>query len=224
MNNDNNVTDKLLWLRAAVMGANDGILSTASLMMGIAATSGSKHAVIVAGIAALFAGSLSMAAGEYVSVSSQKDSEDSCIEREKYELEYSWDSEVSELTKIYIKRGLPEELARDVAESMMEHDALEAHSRDELGIIQEDRTSPLSASVASAISFAIGAIIPILSILFSSTDSVIYSIFISTVFALIFLGFISSRLGNSSPVKSITRILIWGLLSLLITYCLPYVI
>src|SRR5690242_3332470 len=157
-------SERIGWLRAAVLGANDGILSTASLMVGVASANTGRGAVLLAGVAGLAAGALSMAAGEYVSVSSQADTEQAALEQEKTELATDVDGETRELTKIYEDRGLDPVLAHQVAEQLMAHDALGAHSRDELGITEELAARPLQAAAASAASFAAGAAVPIISI------------------------------------------------------------
>lgn len=224
MGNEKHADDKLLWLRAAVMGANDGILSTSSLMIGVAAVSTNQHALITTAFSALIAGALSMACGEYVSVSSEKDTELSNIEKEKYELEHQWDNELEELTNIYVNRGLPLDLATDVAQCLMDHDPLEAHTRDELGIIPENKSNPIAAAISSAISFSLGSSLILLVSIFSSMESFKTNIVISTILSLIFLGFMSAYLGGTDIKKSIIRILIFGIFSMILTEILPYIL
>lgn len=205
------------WLRAAVLGANDGIVSTASLLVGIASGGGSDAQLTLAGIAAIVAGALSMAAGEFVSVSSQADMEAADLAREKSELATNPEHEVAELTGIYMARGLPNELAKQVAEAMTKHDALGAHARDELGITETLSAKPFQAAWSSALSFALGASLPVLvAAYFSSTQSV-WAVAISSTLFLTVLGIISGKAGGASPLKSAVRICFWGVLAMLAT-------
>lgn len=224
MDTSDNIDNKLLWLRAAIMGANDGILSTSSMLMGMITTNNSHDTIILAGISALIAGAMAMAAGEYVSVSSEKDSEDSIIEREFESISHNWEDELKELTKIYISRGLDEELAKEVASEMMKNNALEAHTRDEFGLVDEKRSNPIIAAIASAISFSLGAIIPILVTIFSNYHNIKVNLIIGTLLSLIILGFAGAKIGKSNIKKSITRIVIWGILSLLMTNSLQFIL
>ena len=224
MKTENHTDDKLLWLRAAIMGANDGILSTSSLMVGVAAVSTDHHAIITTAFSALIAGALSMACGEYVSVSSERDTEMANIEKEKYELTNQWEDELEELTNIYVERGLPIDLASDVAQCLMDHDPLEAHTRDELGILPENKSNPVMAALSSAISFSLGSSLILLVSIFSSTESLKFNIVISTIVSLIVLGFMSAYLSKSDMKKSIIRILLFGIFSMILTEFLPKII
>ncbi len=205
------------WLRAAVMGANDGIVSTASLLIGVAAASVSHHHIIIAGIAGLVAGAMSMAAGEYVSVCSQLDTEKADIELEKHHLKHHQEFELKELTDIYVERGLSPELASQVAEELMRHDALGAHLRDELGIHERTSAKPITAAVTSALSFTLGACLPLLVSYFSSVDVIIYSVSISCLLSLLLLGAIAAKAGGASPLRGAVRVVFWGALAMLLT-------
>lgn len=205
------------WLRAAVLGANDGIVSTASLVVGVAAASASTQAVLVAGVAALVAGAMSMAAGEYVSVSAQSDSEAADLARERRELTEETESEQDELTRIYIGRGLEAELARKVALQLMAHDALGAHARDELGISELTTAKPLQAAVASAASFATGAALPLLVVMLSPLSRLIPATVAASLVCLVILGVVSARTGGARPLRAALRVLTWGGLAMAIT-------
>lgn len=198
------------WLRAAVLGANDGILSTASLAIGVAAASNSREAILLATLAGLVAGALSMAAGEYVSVSSQTDVEKADIAREKRELEEIPEIELERLTEIYVQRGLKKETAQLVAEELTEHDALGAHVRDELGINEVSKANPLQAAWASGASFSAGGILPLLVAMFFPLDHMVYYLYSAAIIFLIVLGIISAKTGGSSIPKAIFRITFWG--------------
>jgi len=208
---------RLGWLRAAVLGANDGIVSTASLIVGVAAASGSSQAILIAGVAALVAGALSMAAGEYVSVSAQSDSESADLARERRELVEEVESEREELTRIYIGRGLDADLARKVALQLMDHDALGAHARDELGISDITAARPLQAALTSAASFATGAAVPLLVVLLSPVAALIPSTVVASLVCLVVLGVVSARTGGAKPLRAALRVLIWGGLAMGIT-------
>ncbi|MFP9116110.1 VIT family protein [Flavobacterium sp. RHBU_3] len=198
------------WLRAAVLGANDGILSTTSLAIGIAAASDSRNPIVLAALAGVVAGALSMAAGEYVSVSSQSDIETSDLEREKKELEEMPEAELAELTNIYINRGLTPELAHKVAVQLTAHNALEAHARDELGINDIMQAKPFQAAVASACAFIVGGILPLLVAIFAPIK---YMEVFQYGFAIVFLavsGALAAGAGGSNKIKSILRICLWG--------------
>lgn len=198
------------WLRAAVLGANDGILSTTSLAIGIAAASQTRDPIVLAAVAGVVAGALSMAAGEYVSVSSQSDIETSDLEREKNELATMPESELLELTEIYINRGLDKELAKEVAIQLTAHNALEAHARDELGINEITQARPLTAAFASAVAFTVGGALPLLvAFLAPVRDMIFYQYGFSIIF-LAFSGAIAAKAGGSNLLKSILRICIWG--------------
>lgn len=205
------------WLRAAVLGANDGIISTASLLMGIAAAKASHADILVAGVAALIAGAMSMAAGEYISVSSQADTEKAEIEKEKYELAHQLPAEVEELTLIYIKRGLDRPLAAQVANQLMKRDALATHLRDELGITEAFSARPLQAALFSAASFSIGSFLSVLVAVFSPMQNLVPIIFIASVLLLAFLGGLAAKIGNAKIVKGILRVTFWGSAAMLLT-------
>ena len=198
------------WLRAAVMGANDGIVSTASLLIGVAAAAVSHGDVILAGVAGLVAGAMSMAAGEYVSVSSQADTEKADIELEKKHLEEHAEFELLELTQIYRERGLDEKLASEVAFQLMEHDALGAHLRDELGIHERTNARPMLAAVTSAASFIVGAALPLVIAYFAVIENLITWVSISSLFFLLLLGSIAAKAGGASKRKGAIRVVFWG--------------
>jgi len=210
-------TDRIGWLRAAVLGANDGIVSTASLIVGVAAASASNQAILLAGVAALVAGAMSMAAGEYVSVSAQSDSEAADLARERRELAEETESEQDELTRIYIGRGLEAELARKVALALMAHDALGAHARDELGISELTAAKPLQAALASAASFATGAALPLIVVILSPISILIPATVGASLVCLVILGVVSARTGGAQPLRAALRVLIWGGLAMGIT-------
>ena len=205
------------WLRAAVLGANDGILSTSSLMIGIAAAAASAQDILLAGIAALVAGALSMAAGEYVSVSSQADTEKADLETERKALLDDPDGELNELAQIYIARGLPKELACEVADKLMEHGALEAHARDELGISDLSKARPLQAAGSSALSFTIGAALPILVAVTAPHEHVGAVLAASSLLGLALLGVLSARAGGAPPLTAVGRIVFWGAAAMALT-------
>jgi VIT1/CCC1 family predicted Fe2+/Mn2+ transporter len=205
------------WLRAAVLGANDGILSTSSLVLGVAASGASRSAIVTAGIAGLMAGAGSMAAGEYVSVSSQRDTEDADLRLERHELATDPEGELRELTGIYEGRGLRPELAAEVARGLTEHDALEAHARDELGLPEDRRARPLQAAGASALSFAVGALLPLLAIgAFGSSIRVLACILV-TLLALVGLGALGARLGGAPVPRAVLRVVFWGAIAMAVT-------
>lgn len=216
--NERHKVGRVGWLRAAVLGANDGIISTSSLLIGIAAAHTDRKLLLLSGAAALIAGAMSMAAGEYISVSSQADAENAEIQLEKKELKRNPVAEVKELTSIYIKYGLDSNLASKVAHQLMEKNALEAHMRDELGITEALRTRPFQAAFSSAISFSSGALLPILVTIFTPKNiSVIPIIFIMSILFLAFLGGLASWIGGSKISTGVTRVTIWGTLAMLIT-------
>jgi vacuolar iron transporter family protein len=202
------------WLRAAVLGANDGIISISSLAIGVAAASTSREPIILATVAGLVAGALSMAAGEYVSVSSQTDTENADIQREIKELREMPQEELEILAQIYERRGLKKETALQVAIELTETDALGTHIRDELGINEISKAKPIQASIASGAAFTLGGILPLLIILFSPVKGMEYWLYGSTTIFLIILGAVSARTGGSSVRKSIIRITIWGTIAM----------
>lgn len=210
------------WLRAAVLGANDGILSTASIAVGIAAASTSREAIILASVAGLVAGAFSMAAGEYVSVSSQSDIEQADLKREQIALETSPGLELQELSEIYQKRGLSEELADQVATQLTNHNALEAHARDELGISDLTAANPLQAAVASGIAFTVGGALPVVVAIFSPLQNMVVAQYISAIIFLIILGITSAYTGGSRVLPAIIRITFWGSLAMGATALVGY--
>jgi VIT1/CCC1 family predicted Fe2+/Mn2+ transporter len=210
-------SERIGWLRAAVLGANDGIVSTASLVVGVAAAEANPQQVLVAGVAGLVAGALSMAAGEYVSVSSQADTERADIKRERGELATQPQAEEDELTGIYARRGLEPELARTVARQLMAKDALGAHARDELGLTEELAARPLQAALASAATFAVGAGVPVLTILLAPASRLSLVVSIVSLICLAALGAIAARAGGAPAVTGTARVAFWGALAMAIT-------
>ena len=206
--------DRIGWLRAAILGANDGIVSTASLIVGVAAANAETHAVLLSGLAGLVAGAMSMAAGEYVSVSSQADTEEADLDRERQELEANPEFEKQELASIYVGRGLDETLARQVAEQLMSKDALAAHARDELGIIESTQAKPIQAALASAASFAVGAIPPLGSVLIVSPSYVVMTVIVITTVLLAALGAAGAMIGGANVVRASWRVTFWGLIAM----------
>lgn len=215
-------TNRSGWLRAAVLGANDGILSTTSIAIGVAAASSTRSPIILAALAGLVAGALSMAAGEYVSVSSQSDIETADLEREKKELETMPETELKELAKLYKKRGLDSELAMQVAEQLTKHDALEAHARDELGINEFSKPKPLQAALASGASFISGGLLPFLVSLFAPVNIMVYLLYGSATLFLAISGGVAAKAGGSNLVKGIIRICFWGTIAMGITALVGY--
>lgn len=227
--------DRIGWLRAAVLGANDGIVSTSSLVIGVAAAHTDLNAILVSGTAGLVAGAMSMAAGEYVSVSSQVDTEQADLKRERQELAENHHHEVSELKAIYIDRGLEPELAQQVAEQLMHHDALAAHARDELGLTEITTARPLQAGLISALTFSLGALLPLLMVMIfphlpityanqilidltgSQAMPLISSVGSISLLSLMLLGGLSAIIGGSSAFTAIARVAFWGMLSMCIT-------
>lgn len=198
------------WLRAAVLGANDGIVSTASLVIGVAAAAAERETIMLAGVAGLFAGALSMAAGEYVSVSSQADTEKADVELERKHLEEEPEYELHELAMIYEDRGLKPDLALEVARQMMEHDALAAHARDELGLTEVAAARPMQAAVFSAVSFSIGAALPLAAAWISPLRTLIYWVAGSSLVFLAGLGATAARAGGAPLIRGAARVLLWG--------------
>lgn len=205
------------WLRAAVLGANDGIVSTASLIIGVAAAHATQETVLLTGVAGLVSGAMSMAAGEYVSVSSQSDTENADLAREKDELATQPEHELEELTGIYVKRGLTSDLARQVALQLTAHDALGAHARDELGIIEAMNAKPVQAALASAGTFAVGALLPLLVVWFASEGKLVFSVAIMSLAFLALLGGLAAKAGGASIWQGATRVTFWGALAMLAT-------
>lgn len=202
------------WLRASVLGANDGLISTASLVVGVAASGTGRTAILVAGVAGLVAGSMSMAAGEYVSVSSQADTETADLARERHELATAPEAEKAELIAIYESRGLPPGLARQVADQLMERDALAAHARDELGLSEATAARPLQAALASALSFAVGAALPVVVSAVAPTAWLARFVTASALILLIVLGAVAARVGGAAMGRGAVRVAFWGALAM----------
>lgn len=202
------------WLRAAVLGANDGIISISSLAIGVATASSERDPILLAAVAGLVAGALSMAAGEYVSVSSQTDIEKADIAREKEELEKMPEAELKILAQIYEKRGLKKETALQVAKELTEYDALGTHVRDELGINEISQANPIQAAIASGAAFTAGGVLPLLVTLFAPVNTMEYFLYGFTILSLIILGAVSARTGGSNVAKAVLRIVIWGTIAM----------
>jgi len=211
------------WLRAAVLGANDGIISISSLAIGVAAASSTREPIVLATVAGLVAGALSMAAGEYVSVSSQTDTEKADIDREIIELKEMPDEELQMLAQIYERRGLKKETAMQVAIELTESDALAAHIRDELGINEISQANPIQAALASGASFTVGGVLPLLVVLFTPVKGMEYWLYGFTIFFLIILGTIAAKTGGSSIKKAVIRITIWGTLAMVLSALVGYI-
>jgi len=211
-------SERIGWLRAAVMGANDGIVSTASLVLGVAAAGGTGSEVAIAGMAGLVAGAMSMAAGEYVSVKSQADTEESDLAREREELTANDASERAELAAIYVSRGLDLPLARQVADQLMAHDALGAHARDELGISEIQRARPVQAALASAGTFAVGATLPLLIVLLVPVGSLAVVVVGTSLVCLAILGSLAAHAGGAGRAVGALRVTFWGALAMALTY------
>ncbi len=210
-------TDRIGWLRAAVLGANDGIVSTASLILGVAAANATHDSVMVAGVAALVAGAMSMAAGEYVSVRSQADSEQAALDMERKELATDSAGEQRELSAIYVSRGLDAALAKQVAEQLMAHDALGAHARDELGISETLSARPVQAALTSAVSFAVGAAMPLLAAAVVPDSALIPVVSVTSLLFLAILGGLAAQVGGASAVTGAMRVTFWGALAMALT-------
>lgn len=206
------------WLRAAVLGANDGIVSTASLVIGVAAASANHHSIVVAAIAGLVSGSMSMATGEYVSVSSQSDTESAALDEERAEIATDAAGERRELAAIYVRRGLDLALARQVAEKLMNHDALGAHARDELGISDITTARPLQAAGASALSFAVGAALPLAVVVLYTGASLAWAVAIAALVALAILGALAAKTGGAKLLPGMVRVTFWSALAMAVTY------
>ncbi|WP_433654649.1 VIT1/CCC1 transporter family protein [Klebsiella variicola] len=209
--------ERVGWIRAAVLGANDGIVSTASLVLGVASANMSSSGILLAGVAGLAAGAMSMATGEYVSVSSQVDTEKAALAQERGELEKDYQGEIHELTSLYIKRGLNPPLAREVAEQLMIKDALGAHAREELGLTETNSAQPLQAALFSALSFSAGAVLPLLVAWLAPQSLITALIIFTTLCSLAILGYISSVAGKASPFKAIGRITFWSTMAMAVS-------
>jgi vacuolar iron transporter family protein len=210
-------THRVGWLRAAVLGANDGIVSTASLVLGVAAAGTSSKGILIAGIAGLVAGAMSMAAGEYVSVSSQADTERADLDRERKELATRPKQEHRELAGIYVERGLDAGLASNVATQLMAHDALGAHARDELGISDASTARPVQAALASAVTFSVGAALPLVIVLLVPLSKLMWAVSGSALLFLALLGALAARAGGASVITAATRVTFWGALAMALT-------
>lgn len=223
MKNENHFLSRSGWLRAAVLGANDGILSTASIIIGVAAASTTREPIVLAGVAGLVAGALSMAAGEYVSVSSQTDIEKADLEREQKELQEIPGEELQELVQIYKNRGLNDDLALEVAKQLTAHNALEAHARDELGINDIIQAKPLQAALSSGASFTFGGLLPVLVAIFGSLATMEYLQYGFALIFLIILGAVAAKAGGSNIKKAIWRITFWGTVAMGVTAIIGHV-
>lgn len=217
---ETHAVERIGWLRAAVLGANDGIVSTASLIVGVAASSAGKGPILIAGVAGLVAGAMSMAAGEYVSVSSQADTESADLARETKELAEQPEFELAELTGIYRARGLDEALARQVAEALTANDALAAHARDELGLAEMHRARPVQAALTSAATFAVGAGLPLLAALLLPLGTLAIGVSLAALVFLMLLGAVGARAGGAPIGRSVLRVAFWGVLAMAATYAI----
>ena len=214
---ENHQVSRIGWLRAAVLGANDGIVSTASLIVGVASAAAPASQVLVAGIAGLVAGAMSMAAGEYVSVSSQSDTENADLARERQELKTQPEFEREELAQIYVKRGLETELARQVADQLMAKDALAAHAHDELGISEMTTARPIQAALTSAATFSVGAAMPLLMVLVSPASMLVLAVSIASLLFLALLGAIGAKAGGANILRATLRVTFWGAFAMALT-------
>lgn len=214
---ERHASSRIGWLRAAVLGANDGIVSTASLIIGVAAADAGRSSILVAGVAALFAGAMSMAAGEYVSVSSQADTERADLTRERSELQQQPDFEQEELTRIYQSRGVDRETAVSVARQMMTHDALKAHARDELGLSDIHAARPLQAAMASAATFTAGASAPLAVVPIAPVPLMLPAVAVTSLACLALLGALGARAGGASIGPAVLRVTFWGMLAMAVT-------
>jgi VIT1/CCC1 family predicted Fe2+/Mn2+ transporter len=217
LHSETHLISRIGWLRAAVLGANDGLISTSSLIIGVAAASAGKGEIIIAGVAGIIAGAISMAAGEYVSVCSQSDTENADLARELKELEEDPESEIDELAQIYEQRGLDKNLAQEVAIQLTKKDALLAHARDELGISDLTKARPLQAAGASALTFAIGAILPLLIALISPLNIITLTVSTASIISLSLLGIIGAKLGKASIWRACIRVTFWGIFAMAFT-------
>ena len=217
LHTENHLVSRIGWLRAAVLGANDGIVSTASLIVGVASAAAGTSEVLVAGVAGLVAGAMSMAAGEYVSVSSQSDTEHADLDRERVELETQPAFEREELAQIYVKRGLTADLAHQVAEQLMAKDALGAHAHDELGISEMTTARPIQAALTSAATFAVGAAMPLTMVLVAPTASLVWAVSAASLLFLACLGAIGAKAGGANVMKATLRVTFWGAFAMALT-------
>jgi vacuolar iron transporter family protein len=214
---ESHLVTRIGWMRAAVLGANDGIVSTASLIVGVAAAAATQNDVLIAGVAGLVAGAMSMAAGEYVSVSSQSDTEKADLARERKELRENVEFEQEELAEIYVKRGVDQALARQVARQLMAKDALSAHARDELGISEITTARPVQAALTSAATFAVGAAMPLLMVVVSSANALVPAVSVASLGFLALLGAVGARAGGANVLRATARVTFWGALAMALT-------
>jgi VIT1/CCC1 family predicted Fe2+/Mn2+ transporter len=214
---EQHLVERIGWLRAAVLGANDGIVSTASLIVGVASAAAKSNDVLIAGVAGLVAGAMSMAAGEYVSVSSQSDTEKADLARERKELAENIDFEREELANVYVQRGVDHELALKVADQLMARYALGGHARDELGISEITTARPVQAALTSALTFSVGAALPIAVVLLSPAEKLMPSVSIASLFFLGALGWLGAKTGGADPFKAMLRVVFWGALAMALT-------
>ena len=210
LHRENHLIERIGWLRAAVLGANDGLISTASLIVGVAAASTARHEILVAGVAGLVAGAMSMAAGEYVSVSSQSDTEEADLARERRELAEQPEAELAELAKIYEQRGVESTLALEVARQMMAKDAFAAHARDELGLSAHGIARPVQAALTSAVTFAVGAMLPLVVSLLAPAGGIVWTVSVACLIGLAALGALGARAGGADLLKPTLRVVFWG--------------
>jgi vacuolar iron transporter family protein len=214
---ESHLVSRIGWLRAAVLGANDGIISTASLIVGVAAAAATRNDVLIAGVAGLVAGAMSMSAGEYVSVSSQSDTEQADLARERKELSEDPEAELEELAQIYVKRGLDQSLARQVAHQLMAKDALTAHARDELGISEITTARPVQAALTSAATFSVGAAMPLFMVVVSPAGALVPIVSAASLGFLALLGAIGARAGGANVLRATARVTFWGALAMALT-------
>lgn len=214
---ENHLVKRIGWLRAAVLGANDGIVSTASLIVGVASASVAPTEILIAGVAGMVAGAMSMAAGEYISVSSQADTEQSDLARERRELAETPEMELEELTQIYVGRGVEETLAREVSIQLMKKDALAAHARDELGISEITAARPVQAAFASAATFTVGALLPLLIVLICPANIMVPTVSVASLAFLGLLGALGAKAGGANVLKAVVRVTFWGALAMALT-------
>ncbi len=217
LHSETHLVSRIGWLRAAVLGANDGIVSTASLIVGVAASAAGSSEILIAGIAGLVAGAMSMAAGEYVSVSSQADTEQADLARERLELESQPDVEREELAQLYVKRGVDIDLARRVAEQLMQKDALEAHAREELGISEITTARPIVAALTSALTFAVGAMMPLAMVWLAPANQLVWIVSAASLLFLALLGAIGAKAGGADVLKATIRVTFWGAFAMALT-------
>lgn len=221
--NENHYINRSRWLRAAVLGANDGILSTTSLVIGVAAASTTKEPILLSAIAGVVAGALSMATGEYVSVSSQSDIEDADLKREREALENMPEDELEQLVDIYLQRGLSKELAVQVAAELSAHNPLEAHARDELGINKITQANPLTAACASAVSFTVGGLLPLVVAIFAPIRQMVFYQYSFSILFLALSGILAAKAGGSNTLRAVARICIWGTFAMAMSALVGYI-